>query len=371
MRIGIEGLSLLFHRTGTSTYAHELVQHLRRLNWGDTVILFARNQHNAGGSYHGISYAERAANLLYRDYRLPNELAEKRIDIYHSPRDMGLPPPGRLPCPSVVTLHDIILVRLACDYYGPRRARFYASRLLSRIRAADHILTVSEFSRRDILDWTGLPAEKVDVVYNGVSEKFTPVDDEAELDRVRERYGLPPRYILCVGSTEPRKNVRRAIEAFAGLRRLEAGVALVVTGVDYCRVRPEEAFSGLPLDGVLFAGYVEDDDMPALLSAAELLFFPSLYEGFGLPPLEAMACGTPVLTSNRTSIPEVVQDAAMLVDPEKPDEMAAGLEMLLGSASLREELIEKGKQRAAYFKWEKAALETRKIYQKVIEKSAG
>ncbi len=366
MRIGIEGLPLLFHRTGTSTYTHELVQHLRRLHHGDTVILFGRDQRMAGGSYHDISYAERAANLLYKEYRLPEELARSRIDIYHSPRDMGLPSPGRLPCPSIMTLHDIILIRLASDYYRPVRARLYERRLLSRVREVDHIITVSDFSKLDLVEWSGIRPEKVSVVHNGVGEAFRPVTDEDVLEAVCRRYQLPHRFILAVGSTEPRKNISTAIKAYGDLRRVRPDLKLVVTGVDYCRVGPDEAFAGLEMTGVDFAGYVHDADMPALYTLAEVLLFPSLYEGFGLPPLEAMACGTPVVTSSTTSIPEVVRDAAVLVDPTSPAELAGALAMVLGSGSLRRDLVEKGLARAAGFTWEKTAEETRKIYEMVV-----
>ncbi|MHB1390439.1 MAG: glycosyltransferase family 4 protein [Thermoleophilia bacterium] len=366
MRIGIEGLPLLFHRTGTSTYTHELVKYLRRMHRGDQVILFARNQRLAGGSYHNISYVERAANLLYKEYRLPMELAAQHIDIYHSPRDMGLPAPSRLSCPSIMTLHDIILIRLARDYYSPARARFYERRLKSRVEAASHIITVSEFSRQDILDWSGIAPDRVSVVKDGVSERFKPVIDETMLQNVRQRYDLPPRFILCVGSTEPRKNIGRAIQAFAELRRVEPGVGLVVTGVDYCRVSPQAAYGDLPMDGVIFTGYVHDVDMPALYSAAELLFFPTLYEGFGLPPLEAMACGTPVVTSNTTSLPEITGKAALLVDPTNIAELAGALQMVLGSQKLRDTLVAAGHIQVAKYSWERMATETREIYARVI-----
>ncbi len=370
MRIGIEGLPLLFHRTGTATYTHELVQNLRRLKLGDRVMLFARDQRMAGDSYHKISYAERTANYFYKEYRLPRELAEHGIDIYHSPRDMGLPAAARLPCPCVITLHDIILVRLASDYYSPVRARLYERRLREKVEAADHIITVSEYSRRDILDWSGGDPEKVSVVKDGVGGDFRPVTDEAVLERVGDRYQLPPRFALCVGSTEPRKNIRTAIKAFAQLRRVRTDVQLVVTGIDYCGVGPDEAFAGLDLDGVHFAGYVRDFDMPAIYSLAEVLVFPSLYEGFGLPPLEAMACGTPVVTSNLTSIPEIVGDAAILVDPTNATELTGALEMVLSSSDLRAELIEKGKKQVALYSWRTCAIETRKIYERVLSARA-
>ncbi len=366
MKIGIEGLPLLFHRTGTSAYTHELVRHLRRLGTDDQVILFARNQRMAGGSYHDISYAERIANYLYKEYRLPHELANRKIDIYHSPRDMGLPSPAKLACPSVMTLHDIILVRLASDYYSRSRAALYERRLKARVRGVDHVITVSDFSRRDIIDWSGISENKISVVFNGVPEIFRQVPDEKELKRAGERYGLPARFILAVGSTEPRKNIHTAIQAYASLRRTMPEVSLVVTGVDYCRLPPGRAFAGLDLEGVIFAGYVNDFDMPAIYSMAEALLFPSFYEGFGLPPLEAMACGTPVVTSNSASIPEVAGDAAILVDPSSAADMAAALETVLGSGSLRQELIDKGLARAKKFSWEKAAAKTREIYKQIV-----
>jgi glycosyltransferase involved in cell wall biosynthesis len=320
----------------------------------------------AGSSYHDISYPERFANYHYKKYRLPRELAERRVDIYHSPRDMGLPDPSRLPCPTVMTLHDIILIRMAPDYYRPHRARLYERRLLQRVRQVDHVITASEFSRQDALDWSGIDPEKVSVVYNGVSRCFRPVTDQRSLDQVDSRYGLPERFILFVGATEPRKNARRAIEAFRLLRQGRSDVSLVVTGGDYCRVDPASAFQGLDLHDVHFTGHVADAHMAAVYSRAEVMLFPSLYEGFGLPPLEAMACGTPVVASNLTSIPEVTGDAAMLVDPRQPGEMAAALEVVLSSADTRADLVEKGFARARRFSWVRCAEQTRAIYERVI-----
>jgi len=365
MRIGIEGLPLFYHRTGTATYTHELVQNLRRLPTGDTVMLFGRNQRMAGSSYHDISYPERFANYFYKKYRLPRELLDRRIDIYHSPRDMGLPKPSLLPCPTVMTLHDIILIKMASDYYKPSRARLYERRLLQRVQQVDHVITASEFSRRDTLDWSGIDPDKVSVVHNGVSRQFHPVSDEEELARVSSRYGLPDRFILSVGATEPRKNTRVSIDAFHLLRQGRSDIRLVITGGDYCGLNPSSAFAGQNLQDVHFAGYIADADMAAVYSLAEVLLFPSLYEGFGLPPLEAMACGTPVIASNLTSIPEVVGDAAMLVDPRNAGEIAAALEIILSSQETRSGLIEKGIARAARFSWARCAEQTRAIYEKV------
>jgi glycosyltransferase involved in cell wall biosynthesis len=366
MRIGIEGLPLLFHRTGTATYTHELVQHLRRQNPQDTVILFARNQRSGGGSYHDISYGERVANYIYKEYRLPSDLADSNIDIYHSPRDMGMPRPRQIPCANVMTLHDIILVRLASDYYSKARAKMYEQRLLSRIREVDHIITISSFSKQDIVDWSGIDPDKISVVHDGVGEKFVPVSDESVLSAVRMKYKLPHNFILCVGSTEPRKNTRAAIQAYSRLRKLRPELQMVATGAAYTGIKPHQAFSGQDLTGVLFPGYIHDDDMPALYTLADVVLYPSLYEGFGLPPLEAMACGTPAVTSSTTSLPEVVADAAIKVDPQDPDGIAAALEMLFSSKELRDELVVKGTARASEFTWSSTARQTRAIYDRVI-----
>ena len=204
------------------------------------------------------------------------------------------------------------------------------------------------------------------MIYDAVNESFKPVTDDAKLAAVSSRYQLPPRFALCVGSTEPRKNIRNSIKAFSQLRRVRADVKLVVTGVEYCRVGPDEAFAGLDLEGVHFAGYVHDQDMPAIYSLAEILVFPSLYEGFGLPPLEAMACGTPVVTSNMTSIPEIAGAASVLVDPESPAEIAGAMEMVLSSTDLRADLIEKGLAHVATYSWRRCAEETRNLYQRVL-----
>ena len=366
MRIGIEGLLLLFHRNGTSTYTHELVQNLRRLNLGDQVMLFARNQRMKGSSFLNISHTERAANYFYKEYQLPKELAEREIEIYHSPRGMGLPETSRQPCPSVMTLHDIILVRLASDYYSPTRARVFERRLREMVESVDHIITASEYSRIDILDWSGIDPAKVSVIYNGVADNFRPVTDDAKLSAVSDRYQLPPRFALHVGSSEPRKNMRAAIKAINQLRCMRPDVQLVIMGVDYHRVGSDEAFAGLDLGNVHFVDYIHDIDMPTVYSLAEVLVYPSLYEGFGLPPLEAMACGTPVVTSNLTSIPEIVGDAAVLVDPTDTTELAGALEAVLSSSDLQAELIKKGKKHVIGYSWRTCAIETRKIYERVL-----
>jgi len=367
MRIGIDGLSLLFQRTGISTYTNELVANLRGLDFNDSVILFARNQRFGRSSYHSIPYRERIANYLYKEYQLPKKLAGIGVDIYHSPQGMGLPSSSHLHCPCLMTLHDIILVSLASDYYSSVWAKVFERRLRHKVESADHIITISKYSRSEILDWSGIDPSNVSVIYLGVSGRFRPVTDPQVVERVRHRYRLPERFILYIGSTEPRKNMRRAVEAFNLFKKKHANYHLVVAGVSYRYISLQKAFEGLNLERVLWAGYVEDLDLPSLYTMADLLFFPSLCEGFGLPPLEAMACGTPVVTSDKTSIPEIVGDAAILINPHEPKHMADALEKVLSSKSTRRMLIKNGKKHASNFDWEKTAKQTRELYARIID----
>ncbi len=367
MRIGIDGLSLLYQRTGISTYTDELVANLRGLDFNDPVMLFARNQSRGKSSYHSITYRERLANYIYKEYQLPRNLAEIGVDVYHSPHGMGLPDSSRLHCPCLMTLHDIILVSLARDYYGSTWAKVFKRRLLDKVRSVDHVITVSQYSRNEILDWSGIDPSNVSVIYLGISNRFGPVTDPRVMERVRHRYNLLGRFILYIGSTEPRKNMRRAIEAFNIFKKKHADYHLVMAGVSYKYISLQKTLEGLDLDRVLFSGYVEDVDLPALYSMADLLFFPSLYEGFGLPPLEAMACGTPVVTSDISSIPEIVGDAAILINPHDPEHMANGLEKVVSSNSTRLALMKNGKKHVLNFDWQKTAIQTRELYAEVID----
>jgi len=247
--------------------------------------------------------------------------------------------------------------------------RWFLTLMMPRfLQAADTVIAVSECTKRDAVRLYGLDEAKIRVICEGVNSRFRPASPEA-MAVAWARYGLPERYILCVGTIEPRKNLNTLMEAFATLkvRPATCDLRLVIVGKKgwlykgfFRRLRE------LGLEGeVVFPGFVPDEDLPALYSAAELFVFPSLYEGFGLPPLEAMACGTPVIASNTSSVPEVVGEAGILVEPRDVRVLAGAMERVLMDEGKQREMRDKGLQQAARFSWERAARETLQVYGEV------
>lgn len=275
------------------------------------------------------------------------------VALVHAP-DFTLPS-VRKGTRTLLTVHDLSFVRAPEGATPALRA--YLNRVVPRsVARADHVLADSEATRQDLIALYHTPPEKVSVLYSGVEERFAPVTDEARLRAVRARYGLGDGpFILSVGTVQPRKNYARLIEAF---RRLDApDLHLVIAGGRGWLDDPLYAqVEALRLQGrVHFIGFVGDDDLPALYSAASVFAFPSLYEGFGLPPLEAMACGVPVVASRASSLPEVVGEAGLLVDPYDIDALAEALARALSDETLRRTLIARGGEQAKKFSWAAAA----------------
>jgi glycosyltransferase involved in cell wall biosynthesis len=270
----------------------------------------------------------------------------------------------RLRCPAVVTVHDISYVR-APELFS-RRDRSLLGLVRGSVRRAARVIAVSEFTRADVIDQYKLDPAKVVAIPNGVSPAFRPMED-AEA-RVHERFGINRPYVLCVGALQARKNVPLAIEAYARLMGRGTDCELVVAGGDRGgRIDVLDAILRARLTGrVHLVGHVEDEELPALYSAARALVFPSLYEGFGLPALEAMASGTPVVASNTTGLAEAVGDAGLTVDPTSAEELAEALGRVLNDAALRDRLVAAGHARAAHFTWARAAAATAAVYRGVL-----
>jgi len=282
------------------------------------------------------------------------ELACGDLDCFYSP-DFTLPPVRR--ARTVLTVHDLSFMRVPeCSEPGLRRYLLQA--VPASVSRADCVLTDSECTRSDVIELLNADAQKVSVVYPGVEPRFRPVQDARVLATVRTRYGLPDRFVLGLGTLQPRKNFGRLIEGYARIRcDLTDNTQLVIAGgkgwlYDDIFRRVEQLGLGKE---VHFPGYVDDKDLPALYSLADVFAFPSLYEGFGIPPLEAMACGTPVVTSSVSSLPEVVGDAALLVTPTDVDALAEALREALRGRSLRDKLIQLGFERAKEFTWARGA----------------
>lgn len=259
---------------------------------------------------------------------------------------------------QVCTLHDLIPLDRP-QWFNHRFARWYAWLLPRLARRVQHIIAISEFTRQRAIELLRVPATKVTIIPNGVDSRFYPRSSD-EIASMRAALGIPDvAYVLCVGSLEPRKNLLRLLEAWSIVQEyVDREIWLVMAGAR----GSSRVFRALSVDSipprVYFTGYVSDEHLPALYSGALAMAYPSLYEGFGLPPLEAMACGTPVVTSKGTSLPEVVGNSAVLVDPEDCLSIAEGLEQVLSSASLRESLSKSGIRRAARFSWDSTAEQT-------------
>lgn len=291
-------------------------------------------------------------------------------DIFHA-TDHLLPPFRH--SKTVFTIHDLIF-RFYPQYHLPLN-RWYLSLMLPRfMQRADAIIAVSESTRRDVLRLMKLPLEKISVIYEGVSEAFRHLDDQETLAQVRDKYKLPPRFILFFGTLEPRKNLVLLLDVYRQMMTRDASTpALVIAGRKGWLYQPVfDRVRELGLDGrVHFTDYVESGDVPAVMNAAEVFAFPSLYEGFGLPPLEAMACGTPVVCSNASSLPEVVGEAGILVDPHDVGGWVQAIDSVLTDEQTRQKLRDQGLAQAKRFSWEQAARKTLAVYEQVVHGKIG
>lgn len=276
------------------------------------------------------------------------------LDVFHATNYM-LPPLKH--ARSVVTVHDLSFLRHP-EMADPRLVRYLTSSVPETTRKSDVLTADSAFTKEEMVDLLGVPPEKIMVVYGGVSARFQPVVDADALAEVRARYGLPERFLLCVTRIEARKNIPRLLEAYRILvDRTKIDVPLFLAGgrgwgYDEAMLRREAL--GLT-NTVHLMGHVPDDDLPALISAATVFVYPSLYEGFGLPPLEAMACGTPVVASSAPCLTEILGDAALLAPPEDSEALAEALAQAVADADLRAGLRKRGLRRAQQFSWQAAA----------------
>ena len=293
-------------------------------------------------------------------------LMRERLDLFHATHYV-IPPLAR--ARAVVTIHDIIHV-LYPQFLPNRAALVYARVMIRRaLNRADRILTVSYNTKRDLVDYFGIAPARVEVVYNGVPSRFRPDLPREERERVGAKYQLPRPYLLFLGGEKPHKNVRNVLRAFAQARRERAlPHTLVLAGpMPKNRSRVEAIISALELDSrVCRPGIVPEEDLPGLYAGADAFLYPTLYEGFGLPVVESMASGVPVLTSSTSALQEIAGGYALLVDPMDVDAIAKGIAQLATDPARRAELIELGKRRARDFSWDRAAERTLQIYAEAL-----
>ncbi len=374
-RIAIDYTAAHKQGGGIGRYVRELVAALARQPAHFQYHLFAAGArqsdlHNLPGdnfTWHSTRITPRWFARIWHRLRLPLpvEVFTGAIELYHA-TDFVLPP--TLPrTRTLLTVHDLSFVRVP-ESASPSLKAYLDTVVPRSARRADHILADSQATKDDLVELYHLPADKITVLLSGVDPRFRPADEAARRD-IRLRLKLDARpYILAVGTVQPRKNYIRLIEAVAQVRCEGHDLQLVIAGgkgwLDDPIYRAVEKLS--LSDSIRFTGFIADSDLPALYSEARCLAFPSLYEGFGLPILEAMACGTPVVTSNSSSMPEAAGDAALLIDPYDSSALAGALVRLHSDESLRERLITRGRSRATLFTWDRAASQLLDIYRHLL-----
>ena len=378
MRIAIDYSAAVNQRAGIGRLVRNQVRALAELDQeNDYRLVYARPNRGSEPQFplarnfvrHEVGLRERWLTIMWHRAKvpLPADWLSGPVDVYHSP-DFVLPPLRH--ARGILTVHDLaFLMRPEC---ADEHLRSYLEEVVPRsVRRADFIIADSENTRNDLVVLLGVNPASVAVVPGGVEERFTRVTDPGMLGRARRKLGVGDSpFILAIGVIEPRKNLNRLMDAFEYLKQRDAvpeDLKLVLAGGKgwlFDGIYEHHAASPVR-DDILLPGFVPDELLPAIYSAADVLAFPSLYEGFGLPVLEAMACGTPVVASRASCLPEVAEGAALLIDPTNVDGLAVSLELALADQTLRAQLADQGLERAGHYTWQGAAERLLDVYRHV------
>lgn len=360
VKLGYDTTTLSLDSSGEARYTIALLQSLRRFTGIEIEILTASRR--VPGSRMQRRAYQALAEGLYYPLLVGRRVRRRAVDLVHYPRHL-VSAQGGVEVPTVLTVADVFPVTHP-QYYDAATVRHYRLMTPGAARRATRVITHSKASQSDITRRLRIPPERVAVVPHGVGDQFRPVArDERWLQR---RFGVDGPYVLCVATLEPRKNLARAIVAMDRLQPQFPSHALVLTGGRGWLSAELDVALSRTRSRVVVTGYVSDEELVRLYAAAECFLFASLLEGFGFPVLEAMACGAPVVTSDRSSLPEVAGDAAVLVDPYSTEAIAEGIARVLGSSELRTELRDRGLERSARFTWRAAAEATVRVYQEAL-----
>jgi glycosyltransferase involved in cell wall biosynthesis len=377
MRIGIDA-SPLWSRTkhsGIPRAVREILLQLQRLDRDNDYYLYSKSDIDfalENRRWHKYIHPRipHLLGSLYLKRNLGDGHGASSLDVFWNTRTFAFPFGLTARAGRVITVHDLVWLLYPETMTTRNRIaqRLFAERA---IQQADKVIAVSESTRRGLVERIGVAPEKITVVHHGVADPFTPRDPGQSARLISEKYGTSSDYICTVGTMEPRKNIVTLIEATKILRDRKQlrHQLLIVGGSGWSNSNVHASFDrcGLTERDVRFLGQIPDEDLPALYSGARLFVYPSLYEGFGIPLVEAMACGCPIVASNTSSIPEVVQDAGLFVSPRRPEEFADAILRVGGDAGLRRILVEKGLKRAQSFRWDTAARGVLRAFEEVCE----
>lgn len=380
MRIAIDYTAATRETAGIGNYVRSLVEAMLAQDASNQYTLltsgrptrdrpFPEAQNVRGRS---LIIPDRYLNVLWYRWRLPISATffTGQVDIYHGP-DFVLPPLNSH-TRKIVTVHDLAFIEQP-EYAVPELAAYLKKVVPEAIAAADVIASISQTTRQTLIDHFHTPPEKITIIPNGIRGYFRRVSDPVLLEATRHKFGLKSPLVLGVGTQQPRKNHLGLIKAFhraasSSNRQSRPAMLALAGGSGWLYEETQQAVAELKLEKkVRFLGHVSDLELMLLYSLADVFVFPSFYEGFGVPPLEAMACGTPVITSNTSSLPEAVGDAALLVDPHKSGEIAKAITRVLENPPLQDELRQKGYKQAARYTWQKSARKMLAVYQQVYE----
>lgn len=374
LRIALDGDTLGRKRTGDESYLASLMLGLGRVDERNEYVVFTRvpdREARRFAALDGRRWRFRRVGpdsvWLRHPFGLPRALGRERPDVFHA--QYFLPP--RCPCPCVLTVHDISFA-VRPEYFTLRDRVFLGALVPSALRRAARVITDTEYTRRDLIERYRLEPGRIAVIPLAADPRYQPLDRERCRNEVRRRHGVDAPFILYVGTFQPRKNLSTLVRAYGMLReRAALPHKLLVAGrPKYMYEAVHEAIRDTRSEPhVVFAGFVDDADLPAYYNAADVFAFPSLYEGFGLPVVEAMQCGTPVVCSSASCLPEVAGDAALLADPHGPEALCQALERVLTEVTLAEDLRRRGLRRAAQFSWERTARETVRVYEQAAAES--